>query len=134
MTNLAARMRPLAIDRTPDSSEAVVDEPMRTTMQQAVSLEREIAEALDAPPFPGEQLAPAFARKERALATLFARLTVIEARGLHRRLTLLSADDVLVQLFQRLIPERRSRLLAFLAGARRREAVKHAKSIGGRCG
>jgi hypothetical protein len=76
------------------------------------------------PPTTGETVMVAHARKEGDLRDLFARLTVLEARALHRRLERAGADDRLAALFQRLAPDRRRRLLAFLADARRREATR----------
>lgn len=138
MTNLLARMRPRVIDddrADDDGAEArydSTDDAPPTPRWSTVSLEAEIASVLDESPLPGEQLAAAFQRKELTLASLFARLTVVEARELHRRLARPIAGDALVVRFERLIPERRARLLAFLEGARRREAMQRARPrIGG---
>ena len=76
------------------------------------------------PPAAGETVMVAHARKEGDLRDLFATLTVVEARALHRRLERAGADDPLAALFLRLAPDRRRRLLAFLADARRREATR----------
>ncbi len=70
-----------------------------------------------------ETIEHAFRRKEQELMELFASLTVVEARVLHRRLANPSIDDAIATLFGRLVVERRLRLLAFLAGARRRYAL-----------
>jgi len=75
-------------------------------------------------PAAGETVMVAHARKEGDLRDLFATLTVLEARALHRRLERGGADDPLAALFLRLAPDRRRRLLAFLADARRREATR----------
>jgi hypothetical protein len=72
---------------------------------------------------PGETIALAYQRKERQLRALFAALPVIEARALHRRLSLRHAGDPLAAAFARLLESRRGRLLDFLADARRREAL-----------
>lgn len=66
------------------------------------------------------------ARKEHEIGELFARLTVIEAWTLHKRLANPSATDALATAFGRLILERRARLLAFLGDARRRAAIAQA--------
>jgi hypothetical protein len=65
-------------------------------------------------------------RKEREIGELFARLAVIEAWTLHKRLANPSASDALASAFGRLILERRARLLAFLGDARRRAAITQA--------
>lgn len=75
-------------------------------------------------PTTGETVMVAHARKEGDLRDLFATLTVLEARALHRRFERASAVDPIAALFQRLAPDRRRRLLAFLADARRREATR----------
>ena len=66
------------------------------------------------------------ARKEREVAGVFAGLTVIEAWWLHKRLLSAAPGDALVVAFARLVTERRQRLLAFLADARRRAAINKA--------
>jgi hypothetical protein len=78
---------------------------------------------LDAPLHTGETAAAGFARKERELAAVFAQLPVLAARGLHMRLANPRRDDQLADKFARLTIERRTRLLNFLADARRRAAL-----------
>lgn len=107
-----------------------VDAPPPEPGTTRVRLEAEIIEELDRVPADGERLAAAFARKEHALGTLFAQLSVDEARALHRRLELGSATDPISQRFARLVVDRQRRLLAFLGDARRRHAVT--KGRGGR--
>ncbi len=63
-------------------------------------------------------------RRERELMSLFGALTVGQAGELRRRLTSQRPGDALAASFQRLVVERRGRLLAFLADARRREALR----------
>lgn len=95
--------------------------PIRTW--SAVALEREIIAALDRQPDPGERIEFAFRRKEAELTTLFARLSIADARELNRRLTLQLDGDPIVSRFARMIAARRTRLMAFLADARRRAAI-----------
>lgn len=76
---------------------------------------------------PGETIDAAFTRKEEQLRNTFARLTPLEARALHQRLDSCMEGDQLARLFARLIAPRRARLLAFLSGARRREALAAAR-------
>ncbi len=73
----------------------------------------------------GESVATAYARKERELAALFAGLSVAEAQQLHTRLATPIAGDVVAAQFERLVADRRARLLALLAGASRRAMTKH---------
>ena len=107
--------------------DALVDQPdeERTITWSAVKLEGEILDTLAKPPIPGERLDVAFRRKERELEAIFERLTLEDTRQLHRRLTLMLPTDPLAIHFGRLVPERRSRLLAFLADARRREVLRN---------
>jgi hypothetical protein len=108
-------------------AESVADQPDedRALAWSSVKLEAEILETFAAPAAPGEQLELAFRRKEHELKVLFDRLSVADARALHRRFTLMLPGDPIASRFGRLISERRARLLAFLADARRREALRH---------
>jgi len=82
---------------------------------------------LDAPLASGETAFAGFHRKEVELRAAFAALPVMEARALHGRLSNPRAGDVLAARFARLTIERRTRLLTFLAAARRREALAQAR-------
>jgi hypothetical protein len=64
------------------------------------------------------------ARRELELRALFATLDPAQALSLRRRLDRALHDDVLVQAFNRMLLERRHRLLAFLADAPRRRALQ----------
>ena len=75
----------------------------------------------------GESASTAFARKENELKEVFETLTIAESRALHGRLTMPKDGDELAQLFGRLVADRRARLVAFVADARRREAVLAAR-------
>lgn len=72
----------------------------------------------------GESVATAYARKERELAALFAALSVAEAQQLHARLATPAAGDVVATQFERLVADRRVRLLTLLASASRRAMTK----------
>jgi hypothetical protein len=87
---------------------------------------------LDAAPDIGETIECAFRRKEHDLLTAFAALSLDASRSLHARLAAGMADDPVAARFSRLVRERRERLLAFLADARRRAAFVASK--GGRRG
>ena len=62
-------------------------------------------------------------RKERQLRDLFAALSLREALEVRKRLAAARSGDRLAASFQRLVVERRGRLIAFLADAGRRAAL-----------
>jgi len=74
-------------------------------------------------PITNDTIAVGQARKEREIGSFLATLSAIESWALHKRLSTGVADDPLVAVFQRLVPERRRRLLGFVADARRRAAI-----------
>jgi hypothetical protein len=74
-----------------------------------------------------ETIEAAFRRKEIELGALFATVSVAAARELHRRLSAPAPTDPMATRFARLRSDRRARLLAFLADARRREALRAAR-------
>ncbi len=76
-----------------------------------------------APLQPGETTMVGYLRKEHELRAVFASLSVPAARLLHARLSAGKADDALGAAFARMTLDRRTRLLVFLADARRREAL-----------
>lgn len=127
MNSLLARIRPEAA--TDDDSTAVEVVPVSSPSSSPVALEAEIRSVLESPQ-PGEPLELAFRRKEHMLGELFARLAVVDARTLYRRLDVPRAGDELAASFARLRADRRARLLAFLADASRREAMRIARRIG----
>jgi hypothetical protein len=96
-----------------------------------VSLEAEILAVLAEAPMPGERLAFAFKHKEQRLGALFARLSVVDSRELHRRCTLALPGDELAASFRRLVPDRQARLLAFVADVRRRQAMQIGHAVRG---
>ena len=87
-----------------------------------VSREAEILSVLSAPLEGGAQVG--FARKEEALRAELSQLSVAESRALTKRLRSASDGDAIAAVFKRLVPERRQRILDFLDGARRREALQ----------
>ena len=103
----------------PDDQPAIGTVPSET--------ERQLGQILASARQPGETIEAAYRRKEHELGEVFARLTPIEARELHRRLSNPAVGDVIATLFARLVAERRTRLLGFLAGARRRHAIEVAR-------
>lgn len=89
-----------------------------------VAGERDIVCVLTSRPVAGEQAAAAFLRKEVELRALISKMSVSDARELHRRLTLVIMGDPIASQFSRLTLERRVRLLAFLADAHRRNTLQ----------
>jgi hypothetical protein len=86
-------------------------------------LQRAMLETLASKPLAGETIEIAYRRVERELGELFAKLTPPQARALKLRLEQLREGDILATRFNRLVVQRRVRLLAFLGDARRREAL-----------
>jgi len=107
-------------------SRAETDEARPLTWRP-LAIERQILCVLDARPALGEQIAVAFGRKEIALRSLFAGMSLADARELLRRLSLSLPDDPIATGFARLVSDRRARLLSFLGDARRRRALGVAK-------
>lgn len=100
--------------------------------KQPIELEHEILAIFDARPPDFESVAVTFRRKERALAEIFSRLSAADSLALQRRLDMGLPGDPIAARFGRLVVERRTRLLAFLADARRRIAIDAAKPGGRR--
>ncbi len=96
--------------------------PLRTW--RPIAVEREVLYVLDSKPAPHEQLLFAFRRKESELRVLFAGLSLADARELHRRLSLVLPGDPIATGFMKLVVERRTRLVSFVADARRRHAIE----------
>ncbi len=72
---------------------------------------------------PGEDLEQANARKERELGTMFARMSVVECRGMSLRMSRLREGDSVSEGFDRLPSALREKLLQFLTDERRLKAV-----------
>ncbi len=91
--------------------------------------EADLLAILTAPLLPGESALCGHQRKEHQLGTIFATLSVGEARTLHQRFSRPStAADALTSKFAGLIIDRRQRLLAFIADARRRAAIAQSRT------
>ncbi|MBL0215746.1 MAG: hypothetical protein IPQ07_17935 [Myxococcales bacterium] len=95
----------------------------RAPQDLPLTTEAAILTALTRPIDPGEGHREGNARRERELAALFSQLELVQAFDLGRRFDLARADDRLAQAFARLVVDRRQRLRAFLADARRRQAL-----------
>jgi hypothetical protein len=95
-------------------------------LDRGVSPERELAvlSILARGAEGGETIEIAFRRKEAELLAVFAELAPLEARSLRERLSSPDPADPVACGFARLVHERRTRLLSFLADAPRRAALK----------
>lgn len=102
--------------------------PLLSPAVAADAVDERLIEILDAPLAMGETAASGFLRKEQAIVAVLATLTVLESRALLARIRTARAGDRLVEKLGRLTAERRGRLLAFLADARRREALQLART------
>jgi len=112
--------------RRPKLARPVVERaPAREVGTLDAAIERELLQILRAPA--SGTVRQAFHDKEHALGAVFARLPLQEARVLYHRLANPADGDVLAEAFARLVFERRVRLLAFLADARRRAAIDQAR-------
>lgn len=89
--------------------------------------DQELLTILEAAPMYTDTIEHAFFAKERALRDAFAALSIEAARVLHVRLSSPRTGDDVAAAFARLVPERRTRLLAFLGEARRRAAIAASK-------
>jgi hypothetical protein len=125
----AADGRGAAEERAPASGVAPAGS-MRVARPAAAleAVDERLIEILDAPLAMGETAASGFLRKEQAIVAVLATLTVLESRALLARIRTARAGDRLVEKLGRLTAERRGRLLAFLADARRREALQLART------
>jgi hypothetical protein len=97
-------------------------DPEETCAIVPMSCEQTIIDVLVTPPRYGETIEAAYRRKERELTELFATLDRNEASTLLKRLSDPRTEDALAMRFARLVVDRRTRLLALLADAPRREA------------
>ena len=98
--------------------------PLRTP---TASGDAALISILNAPLAYGMTAREGFMRKEAELRAAFAALPVGTQRALHARLSNPRAGDELAAKFHQLTAERRTRLLNFLADARRREALAAAR-------
>ncbi|MBA3503456.1 MAG: hypothetical protein H0T65_24050 [Deltaproteobacteria bacterium] len=112
------------IEEETTTKEDIVEhiDPEVTYAIERMSCEQTIIDVLVTPPHYGETIEAAYRRKERELTELFANLGRGEAAVLLKRLSDPRTDDALATRFARLVVDRRTRLLALLADAPRREA------------
>ena len=98
-------------------------QPTAPALRPTATSDERLVAILDAALAPGETAMVGYARKEHELGAVLAQLSVLESRAMHARLSCPKAGDDLASKFARLTTERRTRLLAFLADARRRAAM-----------
>ena len=115
---------PSPIDEEEEASVTHHIDPEVTCVIEPMSCEQTIIDVLVTPPHYGETIEAAYRRKERELTELFATLARSEASMLLKRLSDPRTEDALAMRFARLVVDRRTRLLALLADAPRREARK----------
>jgi hypothetical protein len=101
--------------------------PLRTASGQASTDDAALLAILDAPVPYGMTAREGFMRKEAELRAAVAALPVAGQRALHARRANPGAGEELATKFHQLTAERRTRLLTFLADARRREALATAR-------
>jgi hypothetical protein len=102
--------------------------PSAATPDSAIPIEREILELLARPTDPRETHRVGNDRKERELFALLDTLSAVEALSLTRRLACARKDDALVVAFvERLSPDRRARVISFVADTRRRIAARRSR-------
>jgi len=100
----------------------------QTPAPTSPSFEQTLLALILAPLATGETAAAGYERKEHEVGTLFATLSAMESWTLHRRLSNPGPDDALAAAFNRMIAQRRARLLAFLGDPKRRAALAHARA------
>ncbi len=104
-----------------------VKRPKRVETPLDTEKEANLISILLAPLQHGETAHFGFARKEAELVTAFAAFTVNESRTVHARLANPRGNDPLAAAFMRMTYERRTRVIGFLADARRREALAYCR-------
>jgi hypothetical protein len=92
-----------------------------------IAPDAELLAILLATPACADTIECAFRDKERALRQLFVTMSIGVSRALHARLATPRDGDEIAEIFHRFVPERRARLLAFLADAPRRAAITASK-------
>jgi hypothetical protein len=111
---------PLVEDGPPSTSQ-VLHMPIGSIPHE---IETRLLSILRRPRDINESHAECNANREAELRAVFAELDVTRALHLRRRLETARADDLLWSSFQRLVVDRRQRLLRFLGDAGRRSALE----------
>jgi hypothetical protein len=105
----------------PHRGDVVITIPAKPATAEQTAFDAQLVAILESPLLPNETAMLGYQRKELELISQLHRLTVLESRALHARLS--AGRDALAVKFMRLTIERRTRVLAFLADARRRAAI-----------
>jgi len=108
------------VEEGPTTTSQVLHMPIGSIPQE---LETKLLSVLHRPRGIDESHAESNANREAELRALFAELDVTRAFHLRRRLEMARAGDPLWSSFQRLVADRRQRLLRFLGDARRRSVL-----------
>lgn len=108
------------VEAGPPTTSQVLHMPIGSIAHE---LETKLLSVLRRPRDINESHAESNANREAELRALFAELDVTRAFHLRRRLEASRADDPLWSSFQRLVVDRRKRLLRFLGDARRRSVL-----------
>jgi hypothetical protein len=120
----------LAMKRVPDDevtrTAVVTTPPPAVRAAPPATADAALLAILGAPLAAGESAHVGFARKEAELGAAFAALGILESRALCARLSNPRPGDALAEAFMRLTVDRRTRLINFLADARRRAALAQA--------
>lgn len=127
MATITSAAEPLFYDDRlpgPIRGDVVLPSPILPPSPAQSAIDAQLVAIIDEPLPPGETTMAGYQRKEIKLVSMLCRLTVLESRSLHARLSNPIASDALAMKFMRLTIERRMRLLNFLADARRRAALE----------
>jgi hypothetical protein len=108
---------------SPGRMSAVLPSPAVPQTPEQTAFDAQLAAIITAPLPMGQTSLEGYRNKEIAILGALAKRSVLESRALHARLANPVSSDVLAVTFMRLTVERRVRILAFLADARRRAVV-----------
>lgn len=97
--------------------------PVGNSRATASVIDESLLAILEAPARQCETVAQTFQRKEGEIIAVCASLSVMNAHALRKRLATPQPGDRLAQQFARLVVERRTRIINYLADARRRAAL-----------
>jgi hypothetical protein len=98
--------------------------PHRPPQMPPSDLEAQLVTILQAPADPALLASQDFARREVALYDVIETAPLIEVWQLHKRVSKALPDDCLASALARFAPDRRARVIAFMADARRRQALR----------
>ncbi len=126
MATFASSSEPIFVapkEAGPGRMSAVLPSPAVPATPEQTAFDAQLAAIIVAPLPMGQTAMEGYQKKELAILGALAQRSVLESRALYARLANPVSSDSLAVTFMRLTVERRSRILAFLADARRRAAV-----------